>query len=336
MGLRKFIVLGAMLIIAMGVAIYTYTGEYYSFPIAGININLPIAVWVLIPAVILYIVTIIHLIFYGTVNFAKLRAIKGDSERFVENAKRALLGKKVNGDEYKSEVFKLPGMILPLLNIDPKRSLHHRVYDDGIQDILEAKQRIKEGEVVDLSKFNLLPDNALVLQNSLNALIKDKTYATTILKKCEDKKLCQKAHRALATYASLDEIKKYKVEPTKELFYTLIDRIGAKENSIDMSDEDIIDFVKDLDFSKEDYIDLAKRLKSKLNPDRLILLFEKLAHQFPQDAGDGYLYVLFELQMVDNAREYLENSSEEEYPVFKYLLFLKDSGKNFDTDLFFK
>ncbi len=336
MGLRKYIVLGAMLIIAMGIAIYTYTGEYYSLPIAGININLPIAVWVLIPALILYLVTIIHLIFYGTINFAKLRTIKSDSERFVENAKRALLGKKVSADEYKSEVFKLPGMILPLLNIDPKRSVHHRVYDDGIQDILEAKQRIKEGEVVDLSKFNLLPDNALVLQNSLNALAQDRTYATTILKKCEDKKLCQKAHHALATYASLDEIKKYQVEPTKELFYTLIERIDAKENAIDMSDEDIIDFIKDLDFTKEDYIDLAKKLKSKLNPDRLILLFEKLAHQFPQEAGDGYLYVLFELQMVDNAREFLENSSEEEYPVFKYLLFLKDSGKNFDTDLFFK
>ncbi len=336
MGLKKYIIFGALLLIVMGVGIYSYTGDYYAMSIAGVNVDLPVAVWVMIPAFLLYLMTVFHLMFYGTLNFAKLRMIKKDSEKFVENAKRALLGKQVSGEGYKSEAFKLPGAILPLLNIDPKRSAHHRVYDDGIQDILEAKQRIKDGEVIDLSKFNLLPDNALVIKNAENALKQDPKYATTILKKCDDKTLCQKAHLALADYASLDEIKKYEVEPTKELFYKLVDRIHAKENPIDMSDEDIISYVEKLDFTKEDFIELAKKLKNKLNPDRVILLFEKLAHEFPHEAGDGYLYLLFELQMVDTAREYLENSSEEEYPVFKYLLFLKDSGKNFDTDLFFK
>ena len=336
MGLKRYIVFGALLLVAMGVGIYAYTGAYYALNIAGITVKLPVAVWMMIPAFFVYVMSIVHLMFHGTVNFARLRAIKKDSEKFVENAKKALLGKQLSGEGYKSEVFKLPGAILPLLNIDPKRSAHHRVYDDGIQDILEAKQRIKEGEVVDLSKFNLLPDNALVLKNAENALRQDRTYAKVILQKCDDKALCQKAHLALAEYASLDEIKKYQVEPTKELFYTLIDRIGARENPIELSDEDIIEMVEKLDFTKEDFIALAKKLKNKVNPDRLILLFEKLAHEFPHEAGDGYLYVLFELQMVDTAREFLENSSEEEYPVFKYLLFLKDSGKNFDTDLFFK
>jgi hypothetical protein len=43
---------------------------------------------------------------------------------------------------------------------------------------------------------------------------------------------------------------------------------------------------------------------------------------------------MFELQMMDHAREFLDNSSEDEYVKFKYMLFLKDSGKNFDTELF--
>lgn len=336
MGLKRYVVFGALLLLAMGIGIYSFTGADYALPIAGITIKLPVAVWMILPALVLYLVTILHLLFHGTLNYARLRTIRKDSERFVENAQKALLGKQLSGDEYKSEVFKLPGAILPLLNIDPKRSAHHRVYDDRIQDILEAKQRIKEGEVVDLSKFNLLPDNALVLQNAENALKQDPTYAKVILQKCDDKALCQKAHLALAEYATLDEIKKYEVEPTKELFYKLIDRIGDKEHPIEFNDEDMIAFIHKLDFTKEDFITLAKKLKNKLNPDRLILLFEKLAHEFPQEAGEGYLYLLFELQMVDTAREFLENSSEEEYPVFKYLLFLKDSGKNFDTDLFFK
>jgi hypothetical protein len=333
MGLKKFTVFGLILLIGMGLFIYSFIGETYSFPLAGITVKLPIAVWVILPAFILYIFTILHMMFYGTVGFAKMRKIRKDSDKFLENCKNALLGRMVDGD-YKTDIFKLPGAILPLLNIDPKRYADHRVYDDGIQDILDIKRKVYEGEVVDLSSFSLRDDNALVLKNQENRLNADKSYADTILKKCTYKPLCQKAHLALASYASMDEINKYDVEPTRELFDTLIDRINAKENGIDIPDDVMVKYIKKLNFSSDDFIELARKLKTKINPDRLMLLFERLAHEFPHEAGDGYLYVMFELQMVDHARDFLENSAEGEYAKFKYMLFLKDSGKNFDTELF--
>jgi len=333
MGLRKFAVFGLILLIGMGIVIYSFIGETYSFPLAGVTVKLPIAVWVILPAFILYIFTILHMMFYGTVGFAKMRKIRKDSDKFLENCKNALLGRVVDG-EYKTDIFKLPGAILPLLNIDPKRYADHRVYDDGIQDILDVKRKVYEGEVVDLSPFSLRDDNALVLKNQENRLANDKSYADTILKKCTYKPLCQKAHLALASYASMDEINKYDVEPTRELFDTLIERINAKENGIDISDDTMVSYIKKLDFNSDDFIELAKKLKNKINPDRLMHLFERLAHEFHHEAGDAYLYILFELQMVDHARDFLDNSSEEEYPKFKYMLFLKDSGKNFDTELF--
>jgi hypothetical protein len=43
---------------------------------------------------------------------------------------------------------------------------------------------------------------------------------------------------------------------------------------------------------------------------------------------------MFDLQLIDKARDYLDNSAKDEYTKFKHLLFLKDSGKNFDIDLF--
>jgi hypothetical protein len=333
MGLRKFAVFGLILLIGMGVFIYSFIGETYSFPLAGTTIKLPIAVWVILPAFILYLFTILHMIFYGTVGFAKMRKIKKDSDKFLENCKNALLGRMVDG-EYKTDIFKLPGAILPLLNIDPKRYADHRVYDDGIQDILDIKRKVYEGEVVDLSPFSLRDDNALVLKNQENRLDVDKSYADTILKKCTYKPLCQKAHLALASYAPMSEINRYDVEPTRELFDTLVDRINAKENPIEISDDAMVKYIEKLNFSSDDFIELARKLKTKINPDRLMLLFERLAHEFPHEAGDGYLYVMFELQMVDHARDFLENSTEGEYAKFKYMLFLKDSGKSFDTELF--
>jgi hypothetical protein len=333
MGLKKFISFGLMLLVVMGIVVYSFVGDVYSFSVFGIPIELPIAIWVLLPALLMYVFTILHLMFYGTLGFAKMRKVKNDGETLLQNSKNALLGKIVE-TEYKTDIFKLPGAVLPLLNVDPKRYADHRVYDDGIQDILDIKRKIDEGEVVDLAPFSLKEDNALVIKNYENKIAIDRNYAQVVLRSSKDKGLCEKAHLALASFSSLDEINKYDIKPTRELFNVLIDRVSAKENSLELPDEAIVTYAKELDFRSKDFIELAKKLKTKLNPDRLMLLFERLAHEFPSEAGEAYLYVMFELQMMDNAREFLENTSEDEYIKFKYLLFLKDSGKIFDTELF--
>ncbi len=333
MGLKKFISFGLMLLVVMGIAVYSFVGDFYSFSVFGITIKLPIAVWVLLPALLMYIFTVLHLMFYGTLGFAKMRKVKNDGETLLQNSKNALLGKMVE-TEYKTDIFKLPGAVLPLLNVDPKRYADHRVYDDGIQDILDVKRKVDEGEVIDLTPFSLKEDNALVLKNYENKMAIDKNYAQIVLRSSSDKELCQKAHLVLASFSSIEEINRHEIQPTKELFNVLIDRLNAKENALELPDEAIVVYARELDFRSRDFIDLAKRLKTKLNPDRLMLLFERLAHEFPSEAGESYLYVMFELQMMDNAREFLENTSEDEYIKFKYLLFLKDSGKTFDTELF--
>ncbi len=333
MGLKKFISFGLMLLVVMGIVVYSFIGDFYSFSVFGITVKLPIAVWVLLPALLMYIFTLLHLMFYGTLGFAKMRKVKNDGETLLQNSKNALLGKIVE-TEYKTDIFKLPGTVLPLLNIDPKRYADHRVYDDGIQDILDIKRKIDEGEVVDLAPFSLKEDNSLVLKNYENKMAIDKNYANIVIKSSNDKELRQKAHLHLASFSSLDEINKLDIKPTRELFNILIDRVNAKENSLELPDEAVIWYAKELDFKSRDFIDLAKKFKTKLNPDKLMLLFERLAHEFPSEAGEGYLYVMFELQMMDNAREFLENTSEDEYVKYKYLLFLKDNGKIFDTELF--
>ena len=132
----------------------------------------------------------------------------------------------------------------------------------------------------------------------------------------------------------MSELMKYQIEPSREVFDIMIGRIGASEDPLEISDEEIIAYIKELDYHSEDFIALLKKLRKKVVPDRLVHLAEKLAHEFPEEAGEGYLYVLFELQMVDDARDFLANAPEEEYQKFRYILFLKDQGRSFDTELF--
>ena len=334
MGFRNYLFLGAIFIVAAGLIAYNFNSGEYSLTIGDINLTLPVAVWVILPVFLLYLATLFHMMFYGTLSYARQRRLKKESNKFVEAAKNALLGKEVT-TEFKSDIFKLPVAILPLLNFDPKRYASYRIYDDEIQDALEAKMRVLNGEVVDLSKFSLRPDNALVLKNLENKLKSDPQSAEQILRHpCLDKELCEKAMLAFASYAKKEDLKRFKFEPTKAYFDLLVERIGASKNPLDLSDDEIIDYIRQLDFTPEDFIALAKKLKTRLNPDRMIMLFEKLVNEFPHTAAEAYLFVMFEYQMIDKVRDFLDNASEDEYPKYRYLLALKDAGRNFDIELF--
>ncbi len=334
MGFRNYLFLGAIFLVAVGLVVYNINSADYTLSVGGVNLKLPVAIWVTLPAFLLYLATVFHMMFYGTLALARRRRLKKESNRFVEAAKNALLGKEVT-TEFKTDIFKLPGAILPLLNFDPKRYASYRIYDDDIQDALEAKTRVLHGEVVDLSKFSLRPDNALVLKNLENRLKEDPYSAEEILRnKCVDKHLCEEAKLAFATYAKKEDLKRYNIEPSKAYFDILTGRIGASKNPLDLSDQEIIDYIKQLDFTSEDFVALAKKLKTRLNPDRMILLFERLVHEFPHTAGEAYLFVMFEYQMIDKVREFLDNANEDEYPKYRYLLALKDAGRNFDIELF--
>ncbi len=340
MGIKRYIGFSLIFIILLGLFVYSFTGEKFSLEVAGITITLPVALWAVIPALLLMIATIFHLLFHGTKNALQLRKIRKDSNTFTQAAKEALLGKEINA-EYKTEFFKLPGAILPLFNADVKKAKKYRVYDDDIQDILDIKESIDRGEVVDLSKYNLKPNNPYVIKNELNKIKNDPKLAIHFLAKCdeiEDKSLCEKVCLEYAKVATFQEIEECNVTPSKKLLDTMLERIGMGDDALEISDDELISYLKridEVDRLDERYIlHVLKTLKGRVGPDRLIRLASRFTHDFPHRSGEAYLYVMFELQRVDDAREFLANAGEDEYKKFQYMLYLKDQGKNFDPEIF--
>lgn len=333
MGFKKYLVFGLILIIVVGMYVHSLIDASYSISLAGITLSLPISVWVILPALLLYIFTMLHLMFYGTLGFFRYRKIRSDANKFVENSKRALLGRTIEDNNYKSDVFKLPGAVLPLLNADPKRYRDYRIYDDGVQDILDTKHKINDGESVDLSRYSLKSDNALLLKNYENMLKSDKSYAVSILKKCQDPTLRHAAAVAMAEYSPMSELTKHNVKVDREIFNVLIQRI-SKDKEFSMSNDDILKYADELEFNDSELVTLCRDLKNVFNPDERIEFSKDLLDKFPNNGSDAYLYTMFDLQMIDKARDLLDNSSKDEHIKFKHLLFLKDSGRSFDIDLF--
>jgi hypothetical protein len=74
-------------------------------------------------------------------------------------------------------------------------------------------------------------------------------------------------------------------------------------------------------------IKLAKNYERIMSPEQIIKLFEDIA-AYDEALTESYLFVLFEYQMIEQAREILVNSQKDEYAIFKAMLDLRDAGKH--------
>ncbi len=334
MGIKKYIIFSLIFLVAVGVYIYSFNGDTYTLSAFGVPLTLPIALWVVLPALLIAVASVLHMMFYSVKGYFIQRNLQKDYKSFLQYAKMRILGLD-GSNEFKTVWYKLPVKMLKHFRFDATKDPDD-IDDEDIKNTILDLKRVEKGESVNLKKYKLPKDNYFVRKNTLNKLAEDKKYAEEILNGCEDKEdeICKKAFEVYATYTTYSNIKKQGFKIDKELFEKLLDRVVDPDDFFSMENDDIFELLKSFEYSKREYIELAKRLKQVLSPEALISLYEKLSAE-KELATQAYLYILFEYQMIDKAREVLENSAKNEYEKFKYFLFLRDSGKNFDIDLFF-
>jgi len=336
MGIKRYIVLTLVYLLAIGLYVYSFNGDTYTLEVYKFSLKLPVAIWIVLPALFLFIASTFHMMYYSLKEFWRARSFNRDFETF----KLALSNKVLNEDshlKYKTHFFQFIGKSLKMFSY--KEISDFNTEDEKIENMREIVREINDGKVVELKKYKLSNDNHLIEQNDMNKLADDPKYASTILKNCKDENsiLCQKAYFEFLKYASFDEIKKLGFQPTKEMFRVLMERYLDEEDKFDMDLDSIEELLMQFKATREDYLELAYEIKIKLSPDALMALFEKLFNSVDHpEAADAYLYVLYELQMIDKIRDILENSDENEYRKFKTLLFLRDHGKNVDSGIFLR
>jgi hypothetical protein len=324
--------------LAIGLYVYSFNGDMYTLSVYKFSLELPIALWIVLPTILLFIASTTHMMYYSLKDFWKTRALNKDFENF----KIALSEKVLSEDsavKYKTEWFKFIGQSIKML--DYKQIEDFNTEDEKIEANRQIVKELNEGKVLELKKYKLSTENELLYKNSLNKLKEDVKYATTILKDCKDEsnELCQKAYLEYIKYASVEDIKQIGFTPTKEMFRVLMERYLEEEGTqpINLSLDEIQEFLMQFKANREDYLELAYEIKAKLEPDALIALFEKLYNSSDHiAAADAYLYVLNELQMIDKVRDILENSDEDEFEKWKTILFLRDHGKNVNSGLFLR
>lgn len=332
MGLKAYIGFSLLFMLVLGIAIFSIEAGYYEIKFFDISLNLPIVVWVLLPMTVLFVLSLLHLLFYGTLNYYKNQSFIKDESTIIDSVKNLLLQKdekcRLKTQGYK-DVFK----ILSQLKLDVKDNTFTSKSDELNQTVSLIKD-IKAGKYVNEKSLKLTSNSELAKENLINKIKEQADFALDILKKADQysEDVIKTAFFSVLKEKAMTTIKKVYSNVTLDremafkLFLKDVDNI-----EFGLTKEEILKITKSLDYSKNEYITLAKLYKEVLSPDKLIELFETVSNEC-EEAIDAYLYILCELEMIDRVREILSTHDKNELVAFRALLVLKEAGKQYSLD----
>ena len=266
MGIKRYILLSFVYMFAIGLYVYSFNGDSYTVSLFNFSLALPVAIWMILPVLLLTIASVAHLIFYNFKDFLFKRALKKDFELFKDAAKSRILGDEINV-AYKTDGFKFAGRLLQCMKFDP--TLPASFIEEEIAKAVAVAINIDNGNVEDLKKYRLNKNNPVVVKNMINRLAVEPKYATEVLKNCKDlnSELCEKAYDALVSFASFNEIKRYDFPVDKRIFRRMMERYLDADDSFDMDLKSIEDMLEKFNADRADYLELAREIKIKLAPD---------------------------------------------------------------------
>jgi len=337
MYIKRYSIAALLLIFAIGWFVYGFvTKESLHISVLGVVLPaLPAAVWVAMAMLLLYAATVAHMLFYSVVGTIRLRRYEKDYGYLLDAFADAYLQKEERSHLFKTERYALMGKLIDRSQIVPGSGL------DGVDHpklaiVVETIRKINNGESVDLKRFNLPASNPLVRLNQINLLSEGKLEAETVLSKPEryDAAVQAMAYEQLCVYAPLHVLEKYRDFMTFPALLSIVTRINAEENTLSVPNTTVVDFVSKIEgLGSLDYLYIAKGMAEHMLPEQRIAVFEVLSDR-DEKALDGYLFTLFDLEMVEKAKEVLHMTAENEYILFKAYADLKGCNKHYDVKRF--
>ncbi len=337
MYIKRYTIASFVLIALVGGYVYSYvTQGTNSIELFGIALpSLPTAIWVMVPLVLLYVTSVLHMSFYSILASFKLRKYNKDYDKVIDAIVDAYLAKAERSHIYNTSRYKLLGSIIDSTRLFPTEALRADTENEKLDAVIRVVENIRNGEVEDLKKYSLKSTNALVIQNEKNRYKKGDISAENILKHSAnyDVGLVKDIYTDFVKTASVNAIEQYKSLLSKESLYIILSRVNADENSLEISNEVLISFLDILELDAKDLVQISTTLSTGMIPEQRMKLFETLSEN-SEDAVEAYLYTLFDLEMLAPAKEFLDNTQNDEYVNFKAYMALKECGNNYNINMF--
>lgn len=309
---------------------YTLNPGTYTVELAGINLTLPVALWIAIPMLTLLVVTIFHMLYYSTKNYFTMRKWNRDSKELEDAIYWSIL-KEPKKHNFTMPKLKSSAEVLSVASLDIHDS------PDGLSEKLSKTikwvKKIEAGEYIDLTEKKVAKfmqkSNPLVIQNSLNRIKSEPSYADSVMEYRDnyDESVSDIALDMLVDKETLFKVKKYSKLLSAKQLCIILDRVDAGEDlglTVDMAKH----YAQTINMKCKDFMRLAESTLKRLTPDENLALFKELASANPK-AENAYLYLLFQYEMLDAVKSYLEESNENEFMTFRAIYMLKKEKHKF-------
>jgi hypothetical protein len=336
MYIRRYSFFTILFLIVSGWAVYTFITQDYA---GRINLfhgeyflpDMPVAVDILLPAILLFILTLGHMMFYGVVDYFENRAKNSDFKK-LESAIEMNLKNKRGSIQYSTSLYRDIGEVL---NISQLKVNSADVSEKNkFKPLLETIASLQSGDVVNV-------DNSLGYylreMNYWNALKESPEKAEEILMtKGFSDELYIEAFNQLCKVNTFTTIQRYIKWLNIEALFNIIRRVDQEENGITITNDILLDLIDSLSFTRADYTRMAK-VVSNMSPDLHIELFKHLSEK-SEEAFEGYLYTLLHFEMIEEAEELIGDSTNEDLSHIKAYILLKkaDNQTLLDIDFFFR
>ncbi len=336
MGIKRFLVLGLVYVVVLSGLVVTLGLGDYSLKVFDYQQTLPVVVWVVLPTFLLFLFTIMHLVFYWIKGSIATNAIKNDEAKLIQLIKHKLSGSNTD-IKLKNIYMDNIAQILSKLKITNDKNKADTP-NKTINSFIETINNIQNKQFENLKEFNLNETATIVAQNNLNKILSDESYALSIIKKPQnyDENDIKVAFMQVLKNNKIGNIKSSldSIKLDNEMFFSLVEANSNETKELIFGNQQIIDIANDLKLTSYEYQKLAKIYLNKMAPEQLSSLFEKF-FATDENSSEAYLFVLFELGMIDDMREILSNSKKSEYTKFKALMQLKETGNYYTYDNLF-
>ncbi|MBN2768872.1 MAG: hypothetical protein JXQ68_07180 [Campylobacterales bacterium] len=316
------------LTIFIGVIAYFINPANYMVSAFGLNLNLPVAIWIILPMSILLVFSALHILYYGTKNFFKLRAWRKDMQTLEDGLYWSIL-QEPKGERYTTQEMQDGASFLSEAKVLVSRE--SEIKNEKIKEAAEIVNKIMDGEYVDLKNISkrISKENPINVQNMLNRLNSDSKFITIVLKDNAEypKDIVSEAVDRFVEDADFSTAIKYINLLSKEHFYTMLARMDDGE-TLGLDAEIAKKFIEALGFECVDYIMLAAAISKSWQPDSALSFFNGLRKE-DEKPESGYLYLLFVYEMLSEVKDFFEANPENEFKKFKMFYALKQTGTGY-------
>ncbi len=328
-------IFAALTLIAIVAALtYTIHPDNHIVEILGMNINLPIALWVVLPAFLLLVFTVLYMIFYGIKNYFMLKKWQKDAST-LDDALYWSLVKEPKEQHYLVSEIRDSASVLNKSAIDVTD--HVEGLNPRLSRVINLINKIKNGEYVDLKEEKMSKvfndGNPILIQNRLNRLEHDEKFVEEVMKSSESfsDPVKKKALDIFVNKADFIKARPFAKVFDTDHFFTLLDRAEEENDYLGITKETLNDFVSALPLRCRDYVGIADRSKKIFAPNDTLELFRTYQKEDPK-AQNAYLYLLFEYELMDEIGSYLEEQDPGDFLKFRALYDLKKADKKYKLD----